>query len=58
MRRLSKGAATGILALLLLGVSLLGLSGAVDGTTGSPHPEPGCGPVAFMSMTGVAPECR
>ncbi|MEV7521629.1 hypothetical protein [Streptomyces sp. NPDC091371] len=55
MRRLSKGAATGILALLLLAA---GVPTVVDWTTGRPHADPGCQAVAFMSMTDVAPECR
>ncbi|GGZ49561.1 hypothetical protein AB0P12_05560 [Streptomyces subrutilus] len=55
MRRLSKGAATGILALLLLAA---GVPAAVDWTTGRPHADPGCQSTAFMSMTGVAPVCR
>ncbi|MFG2714003.1 hypothetical protein ACGFX2_26100 [Streptomyces goshikiensis] len=57
MRRLNRGAATGILALLLLG-SVFGLPTVVDWTTGRPHADPGCQTVAFMSMTGVAPACR
>ncbi|MCY0919952.1 MULTISPECIES: hypothetical protein [unclassified Streptomyces] len=55
MRRLNRGAVTGILALLLL---VAGVPKAVDWTTGRPHSDPGCQTVAFMSMTGVAPECR
>ncbi|WP_328926131.1 hypothetical protein OG429_16865 [Streptomyces sp. NBC_00190] len=55
MRRLSKGAVTGILAVLLLAA---GVPTVVDWTTGRPHTDPGCQSVAFMSMTGVAPECR
>ncbi|GGQ16584.1 MULTISPECIES: hypothetical protein [Streptomyces] len=56
MRRLSKGAVTGILAVLLLAAA--GVPTVVDWTTGRPHADPGCQAVAFMSMTGVAPECR
>ncbi|MET9637431.1 MULTISPECIES: hypothetical protein [Streptomyces] len=55
MRRLSKGAVTGILAVLLLAA---GVPTVVDWATGRPHADPGCQAVAFMSMTGVAPECR
>ncbi|GHI89181.1 hypothetical protein [Streptomyces xanthophaeus] len=55
MRRLNKGAATAVLALLLLAA---GVPTVVDWTTGRPHADPGCQSVAFMSMTGVAPECR
>ncbi|MGP3686668.1 hypothetical protein ACTVZO_18500 [Streptomyces sp. IBSNAI002] len=58
MRRLSRGAATGILAVLLLGGVMAGLSTVVDWTTGRPHADRGCQSVAFMSMTDVAPECR
>ncbi|MEU9252638.1 hypothetical protein AB0D66_12430 [Streptomyces sp. NPDC048270] len=55
MRRLSRGAATGIVALLLLAA---GVPTVVDWTTGRPHADPECQSVAFMSMTDVAPECR
>ncbi|MFC9298151.1 hypothetical protein ACFTWH_12765 [Streptomyces sp. NPDC057011] len=55
MRRLNKGAVTGILALLLLAA---GVPTVVDWTTGRPHADPGCHSAAFMSMTGVAPACR
>ncbi len=55
VRGLSKAAGTGILALLLLAA---GVPTVVDWTTGRPHAVPGCQSVAFMSMTGVAPECR
>ncbi|MFD9356000.1 hypothetical protein [Streptomyces sp. NPDC060031] len=55
MRRLSKSAATGVLALLLLAA---GVPKVVDWTTGRPHADPGCQSVAFMSMTDVAPDCR
>ncbi|MFD9303329.1 hypothetical protein ACFWCB_11840 [Streptomyces sp. NPDC060048] len=55
MRRLSKGAVTGALALLLFAA---GVPAVVDWTTGRPHADPGCQTVAFMSMTAVAPECR
>ncbi|MFJ6484381.1 MULTISPECIES: hypothetical protein [unclassified Streptomyces] len=55
MRRLSRGAVTGILAALLLAA---GVPTVVDRTTGRPHADSGCRGVAFMSMTGVAPECR
>ncbi|MGW0753885.1 hypothetical protein [Streptomyces sp. NPDC002587] len=55
MRRLSRGAVTGVLAVLLLAA---GAHAVVDRTTGRPHADPGCQAVAFMSMTGVAPECR
>lgn len=55
MRRLSGRAVTGVLALLLLAA---GVPRVVDWTTGRPHTDPGCQTVAFMSMTGVAPECR
>lgn len=46
---------TGVLAVLLLAA---GAHAVVDRTTGRPHADPGCQAVAFMSMTGVAPECR
>ncbi|MFD3541758.1 hypothetical protein ACFWUQ_19990 [Streptomyces sp. NPDC058662] len=55
MRRLSRGAVTGILAVLLLAA---GVPTVVDWTTGRPHADPGCQTVAFMSMTDAAPECR
>ncbi|ATZ26239.1 hypothetical protein ACFZBM_24445 [Streptomyces lavendulae] len=55
MRRLSRGAVTGLLAVLLL---VAGVPKVVDWTTGRPHADPGCQTVAFMSMTGVAPECH
>ncbi|MEV6950896.1 hypothetical protein [Streptomyces sp. NPDC051183] len=55
MNRLAKGAAMGILALLLLAA---GVPTVVDWTTGRPHADPGCQTVAFMSMTAVAPACR
>ncbi|MER5869062.1 hypothetical protein [Streptomyces sp. NPDC002044] len=55
VRRLGRGATTGILALLLLAA---GVPTVVDWTTGRPHADPGCQSTAFMSMTGVAPECR
>ncbi|MFD4244217.1 hypothetical protein ACFWP3_21845 [Streptomyces sp. NPDC058525] len=58
MRRLSRGAVAGILAVLLLGGVMAGLPTVVDWTTGRPHADPGCQSVAFMSMTDVAPECR
>jgi hypothetical protein len=54
MRGLSRGAVTGLLALLLAA----GVPTVVDWTTGRPHADPGCQSTAFMSMTGVAPECR
>ncbi|MET9886541.1 hypothetical protein ABZZ20_26070 [Streptomyces sp. NPDC006430] len=52
--RLGKGAATGVLALLLA----VGVPAAVDRATGHSHADPGCPAVAFMSMTGVVPACR
>lgn len=55
VRRLSKGAVTGALALLLFAA---GAPKVVDWTTGRPHAAPGCQTVAFMSMTGEAPACR
>ncbi|MET9321688.1 hypothetical protein ABZX75_16070 [Streptomyces sp. NPDC003038] len=55
MRGLSRGAATALVVLLLLAA---GVPTVVDWTTGRPHADPGCQSVAFMSMTGVAPECR
>ncbi|EFL15684.1 hypothetical protein [Streptomyces sp. C] len=63
VRRLTGGAVTGIvatLAVLLLGGVLLAAGGraVVDWTTGRPRTDSGCQTVAFMSMTGVAPECR
>ncbi|MFI6148948.1 hypothetical protein [Streptomyces sp. NPDC051109] len=54
-KRPGRGAATALLALLLLAV---GVPEAVHRTAGSPHADPGCRTVAFMSMTGVAPACR
>lgn len=44
-------------ALLLLAASV---PTVVDWTPfpGRPHDDPGCQSVAFMSMTGVAPECH
>ncbi|MBT2472316.1 hypothetical protein J7E97_31830 [Streptomyces sp. ISL-66] len=53
--RLGRRAVTGVLTLLLLAA---GVPKVVDWTTGRPHTDPGCQTVAFMSMTGVAPECR
>ncbi|MCM1965031.1 hypothetical protein ABT024_14465 [Streptomyces sp. NPDC002812] len=55
MRRLSKRAVTGVLALLLCAA---GAATAVDWSTGRPDTDPGCQTVAFMSMTGEAPACR
>ncbi|MEU9028799.1 hypothetical protein [Streptomyces sp. NPDC048383] len=55
MRRLNRGAVTALLAALLL---VAGVPTVVDWTTGRPHADPGCQTVAFMSMTGEAPECR
>ncbi|MEV7509267.1 hypothetical protein ACN6AT_21475 [Streptomyces sp. JL4002] len=55
MRRLSRGAVTGVLAVLLLAA---GVPRVLDWTTGRPHADPGCRSVEFMSMTGAAPECR
>ncbi|MCC0097723.1 hypothetical protein K7B10_23675 [Streptomyces flavotricini] len=54
-KRPGKGAATALLALLLLAV---GVPAAVHRAAGRPHADPGCSTVAFMSMTGVAPTCR
>ncbi|MCX4629401.1 hypothetical protein [Streptomyces sp. NBC_01443] len=54
-KRPGRGAATALLALLLLAV---GVPTAAHRTTGRPHPDTGCRTVAFMSMTGVAPACR
>ncbi|RKT05168.1 hypothetical protein BX286_3157 [Streptomyces sp. 3211.6] len=58
MRRLSRGTVTGIVITLLVLLLAAGGHAVVDWTTGRPHSEPGCQTVAFMSMTGVAPECR
>ncbi|MCF3180978.1 MULTISPECIES: hypothetical protein [Streptomyces] len=58
MRRLNRGAVTGIVITLLVLLLAAGGQAVVDWTTGRPHSEPGCQTVAFMSMTGVAPECR
>ncbi|MEU8434248.1 hypothetical protein AB0F18_15265 [Streptomyces sp. NPDC029216] len=58
MRRLNRGAVTGIVATLLVLLLAAGEQAVVDWTTGRPHSDPGCQTVAFMSMTGVAPECR
>ncbi|MFH7599856.1 hypothetical protein WDV06_32870 [Streptomyces racemochromogenes] len=58
MRRLNRGAVTGIVMTLLVLLLAAGAQAVVDWTTGRPHSEPGCQTVAFMSMTGVAPECR
>ncbi len=58
MRRLNRGAVTGIVVTLLVLLLAAGGQAVVDWTTGRPHSEPGCQTVAFMSMTGVAPECR
>ncbi|MCX5124725.1 hypothetical protein M8Z33_39670 [Streptomyces sp. ZAF1911] len=55
VRRLSKRAVTGVLALLLCAA---GAATAVDWSTGRPDTDPGCQTVAFMSMTGEAPACR
>ncbi|MFJ9340172.1 hypothetical protein ACIRP0_12890 [Streptomyces sp. NPDC101733] len=55
MRRLNRGAVTGLLAALLL---VAGVPTVVDWTTGRPHAAPRCQTVAFMSMTGEAPACR
>ncbi|MFD0352829.1 hypothetical protein ACFVHW_03645 [Streptomyces sp. NPDC127110] len=58
VRRLTGGAATGIVATLAVLLLAAGGRAVVDWTTGRPHTDPGCQTVAFMSMTGVAPECR
>ncbi|MCX5377860.1 hypothetical protein [Streptomyces sp. NBC_00091] len=58
MRRLTRGAVTGIVATLAVLLLAAGGQAVVDRTTGRPHTDPGCQTVAFMSMTGVAPECR
>ncbi|MFJ8163046.1 hypothetical protein ACIRBY_19260 [Streptomyces sp. NPDC096136] len=57
MRRLNRGAVTAVAATLLL-LLAAGGQAVVDRTTGRPHSAPACQTVAFMSMTGVAPECR
>ncbi|MEU2394838.1 hypothetical protein [Streptomyces sp. NPDC007369] len=58
-RRLSGRSVAGLLALLLLGAGVpTAVDLAVDLATGRRHAETGCGNVAFMSMTGVAPACR
>ncbi|MET8294945.1 hypothetical protein ABZW02_12890 [Streptomyces sp. NPDC005180] len=46
------------MATLLVLLLAAGGQAVVDWTTGRPHSDPGCQTVAFMSMTGVAPECR
>ncbi|MFJ3878424.1 hypothetical protein ACIPW5_13290 [Streptomyces sp. NPDC090077] len=58
MRRLNRGAATGIAATLVALLLAAGGQVLADRTTGRPHTAPSCRTVAFMSMTGVAPECR
>ncbi|MFF4582946.1 hypothetical protein [Streptomyces sp. NPDC001389] len=58
MRRLNRGAVTAIAATLLVLLLAAGGQAVVDWTTGRPHSDPACQTVAFMSMTGVAPECR
>jgi hypothetical protein len=58
VRRLNRGAVTGIVATLLVLLLAAGAQAVVDWTTGRPHSDPVCQTVAFMSMTGVAPECR
>ncbi|RSS40795.1 hypothetical protein EF912_32005 [Streptomyces sp. WAC07061] len=58
VRRLTRGAVTGIAATLAVLLLAAGGRAVVDWTTGRPHTDPGCQTVAFMSMTGVAPECR
>ncbi|AZM89561.1 MULTISPECIES: hypothetical protein [Streptomyces] len=58
VRRLTRGAVTGIAATLAVLLLAAGGRAVVDWTTGRPHTGPGCQTVAFMSMTGVAPECR
>ncbi|MFD8145291.1 hypothetical protein [Streptomyces sp. NPDC059708] len=58
MRRLNRGAVAGIVVTLLVLLLAAGGQAVVDWTTGRPHSDPGCQTVAFMSMTGVAPECR
>ncbi|MEW1634449.1 hypothetical protein AB0469_10280 [Streptomyces sp. NPDC093801] len=58
MRRLNRGAVAGVAATLLVLLLAAGGQAVVDWTTGRPHSDPGCQTVAFMSMTGVAPECR
>ncbi|MEU3313292.1 hypothetical protein ABZ743_11605 [Streptomyces sp. NPDC006662] len=58
MRRLNRGTVTGIVATLLVLLLAAGAQAVVDWTTGRLHSDPGCQTVAFMSMTGVAPECR
>ncbi|MFI5620789.1 hypothetical protein [Streptomyces sp. NPDC051567] len=49
-----RSAAAGALVLLLLAA---GVSAVLDGTTDRPEAETGCRTVAFISMTGAAPEC-
>ncbi|RST00246.1 hypothetical protein EF910_32260 [Streptomyces sp. WAC07149] len=62
VRRLTRGAVmgavTGIVAALAVLLLAAGGRAVVDWTTGRPHTDPGCQTVAFMLMTGVAPECR
>ncbi|MEV7541726.1 hypothetical protein [Streptomyces sp. NPDC089915] len=58
MRRLNRGAVAGVVVTLLVLLLAAGGQAVVDWTTGRPHSDPGCQTVAFMSMTGVAPECR
>lgn len=58
VRRLTRGAVTGFVATLAVLLLAAGGQAVVDWTTGRPHTDPGCQTVAFMSMTGVAPECR
>ncbi len=56
MRGLTKAAVTGVLAVLLV---VVGVPAVVDWATVRPHADdPACRSVAFMSMTGVAPDCR
>ncbi|MFF4496660.1 hypothetical protein [Streptomyces sp. NPDC001546] len=55
---MNRGTVTGIVATLLVLLLAAGAQAVVDWTTGRPHSDPGCQTVAFMSMTGVTPECR
>ncbi|MDJ0380515.1 hypothetical protein [Streptomyces sp. G-G2] len=47
-----------LLAALVIAVIAGAAPRIADWTAGRAHAAPGCRSVAFMSMTGAAPECR
>ncbi|MFJ7209018.1 hypothetical protein ACIQWR_36490 [Streptomyces sp. NPDC098789] len=47
-----------LLATLVIAVIAAGVPRLLDWTAGRAHAAPACRSVAFMSMTGAAPDCR